>query len=146
MKVLGNWLEREMGRSYGKLFDAIVNKEMPTQVAFMILRMCAVPTVQYWMRTSPPKSRGGWLKDSTRGMETASKILDIADLTTVARYQLSLPVAKGGFGLRSMDAAWVSTLAQGAQYCKRLLAANKLQNATAAPIEQSIERLNTLAG
>jgi hypothetical protein len=54
-------------------------------------------------------------------MRAAAKILDIEQLSTEAKYQLKLPVARGGFGLRSMaqarDAAWVATMAQSVQFC-----------------------------
>ena len=85
-----------------------------------------------------------------RVLQAASTILGITNLHTDARYQLRLPVKKGGFGLRSMkqlaDAAWVSAVAQAAQYCKRLLVGGRLSSAMAATIGQCVRRLNEGAG
>jgi hypothetical protein len=52
--VLSSWLVREMKKKYQRVFQTITNKHMSTQVAFTLLRMCAVPLVNYWMRTTPP--------------------------------------------------------------------------------------------
>lgn len=44
------------------------------------------------------------------------------------------------------DAAWISAVAQAAQYCKRLLTGDKLSRAMSATIEQCVKRLNEGAG
>src|SRR5690606_31854635 len=52
--LLSRWLVSKLKTTHQKLFDAITDKRMPIQAAFLILRMCAVPPTQYWIRTTPP--------------------------------------------------------------------------------------------
>ena len=151
LRILGNWLHKEMMKTHTKMFQSITSKHMPTQVAFTLLRMCMVPAVQYWVRTAPPEATAKMAEEfDEKVMRAAAKILDIEQLSTEAKYQLKLPVARGGFGLRSMaqarDAAWVATMAQSVQFCNTLRQSHRLQRSVATPLECCIERLNTLAG
>ena len=121
--VLQKWLAKEMQRTHKRLFDAIRHPKLPVQVAFTLLRACAIPVAQYWMRTSPPASAGVLVENfDDLVMQAALTILDIPTASTLARYQLRLPVKMGGFGLRPMaelaDGAWVAALAQAVQYCQ----------------------------
>ena len=101
--VLQKWLAKEMQRTHKRLFDAIRHPKLPVQVAFTLLRACAIPVAQYWMRTSPPASTGVLAENfDDLVMQAALTILDIPTASTLARYQLRLPVKMGGFGLRSM--------------------------------------------
>ena len=102
MEFLQKWLAKEMQRAHKRLFDAIRLRSF-VQVAFTLLRACAIPVVQYWMRTSPPASTGVLAENfDDLVMQAALTILDIPTASTLARYQLRLPVKMGGFGLRSM--------------------------------------------
>lgn len=150
--VLQRWLAKEMQRAHRKLFDALRHPKLPVQVAFTLLRACALPVVQYWMRTSPPASTGVLAEQfDDLIMQAALVILDIPTSSTMARYQLRLPVKMGGFGLRSMaelaDGAWVAALAQAAQYCADLFRdVRQMSEATRSPLEESLERINAKVG
>ena len=141
--VLQKWLAKEMQRAHKRLFDAIRHPKLPVQVAFTLLRACAIPVAQYWMRTSPPASTGVLAENfDDLVMQAALAILDIPTASTLARYQLRLPVKMGGFGLRSMaelaDGAWVAALAQTVQYCADLCRnARQMHAATRSPLEEA---------
>lgn len=149
--VLNNWLEEEMRKKYGPLFRTISDKDMPVQVAFTLLRNCAVPVVQYWMRTTPP-SMSTKLAESFDDlvMRTASNILAIPTDSTAARHQLNLPVKLGGFGLRSMRrlavAAYISAMAQAIQYCSLRPRERNSSSQVLMLLKESIEYVNESVG
>ena len=148
---LRRWLAAEMRKKHKRLFEDITDRRMPAQVAFTLLRMCAIPLVLYWMRTSPP-SASATLADEFDELvaQAASSILAIPTIPTLARQQLTLPVSMGGFGLRSMsqlaDAAWISAQAQAARYAVHLLDNGRPSEATRAPLEECLDRLNKKIG
>lgn len=149
--VLSNWLESEMRRKYKGLFRTISDRDMPAQVAFTLLRSCAVPVVQFWMRTTPPASSIKLAESfDDQLMQAASTILAIPTDSTVARHQLSLPVKLGGFGLRSMrqlaHAAYVSAMAQAVQYCTRLPREDKSPCHVLELLKESIDYVNENVG
>ena len=106
----------------------------------------------YSGRTSPPASTGVLAENfDDLVMQAALTILDVSTASTLARYQLRLPVKMGGFGLRSMaelaDGAWVAALAQAVQYCADLCRnARQMHAATRSPLEESLDRINTKVG
>ena len=103
MSVLSRWLVAEMRRSHGKLFRTITDKRMPSQTGFLLLRMCAVPLVQYWIRTSPPTASAELAEAfDDEIMQAARAIMNLPVLSDLAQKQIVLPVTAGGFGLRSM--------------------------------------------
>ena len=46
---LRRWLASEMKRKHKRLFEDITDRRMPAQVAFTLLRMCAIPLVLDWI-------------------------------------------------------------------------------------------------
>ena len=148
--TLRRWINQEVKTSHEQLFTLLKDKRMPAQIAFTLLRMCGVPRVLYWMRTTPPTASGDLAETFDElVMETASTILSIPTLDTMARKQLCLPVKKGGFGLRSMvqcaDAAWTSGLAQAIQYCAPLTCDGRISETLTEIVENSIRRINMIA-
>lgn len=149
--VLRRWLVEEMQKSHGQLFTLLKDKRMPSQVAFTLLRMCGVPRVLYWLRTSPPEATYDLAdKFDELILETASSILAIPSFDTMARKQLCLPVKKGGFGLRAMgqctDAAWISGFAQAIQYCTSFINDGRISDTLISTVEESVGRINERIG
>jgi hypothetical protein len=146
--LLSSWLVNELNRKHQRLFRTITDRSMSTQVAFTLLRMSAVPLVQYWIRTTPPTASKRLAGDfDNLILRAASKILALpASLDTVARHQLNLPVKKGGFGLRSMkqlaDAAWISATGQALQHCSQLVDWKGPTKMVTDPMERCLRRLN----
>jgi len=148
MQVLSTWLEREMTRKYQRLFRSVKDRYMPVQVAFTLLRTCAIPLVNYWMRTTPPPASYKLAEEFDKlVLQTASSILALpSPLSTAAKHQLNLPVKKGGFGLRSLtqlaDVAWVSAMGQAIQYCSQFAGRDKPSREVAKPLDECLARIN----
>ena len=125
---------------------------MPVQVAFTLLRTCAIPLVNYWMRTTPPTASYKLAEEFDKlVLQTASNILALpSPLSTAAKHQLNLPVKKGGFGLRSMmqlaDVAWISAMGQAIQYCSQFAGKDKPSKQVAKPLDECAARINDLIG
>ena len=152
MQVLSAWLEREMKNKYQRLFRTVKDRYMPVQVAFTLLRTCAIPLVNYWMRTTPPTASYKLAEEFDKlVLQTASSILALpSPLSTVAKHQLNLPVKKGGFGLRSMmqlaDVAWISAMGQAIQYCSQFAGKDKPSKQVAKPLDECVARINDMIG
>lgn len=97
--------------SHHSLFSALQHPSMPTQIAFSLLRYCALPRLGFLARTIHPSQ---FLPAAERFdslvMETFRNITQIAEETkqpSVPADQLSelisLPISAGGMGLRPMQ-------------------------------------------
>ena len=80
-----------------------------------------VPRMNYWCRTTSPTSLLPAAKYFDQlVLDTFTQRLNLNSIPDVARYQLSMPVRDGGFGLTSMvivsPAAWYSGFLQA--FCK----------------------------
>ena len=79
-----------MQRTHKRLFDAIRHPKLPVQVAFTLLRACAIPVAQYWMRTSPPASTGVMAENfDDLVMQAALTILDIPTAPTTLSIEIA---------------------------------------------------------
>ena len=147
MSTLKRWLKVEVVKTHDTLFSSLADKRLPTQVAFQLLRMCAIPLVLYWMRTSPPLASKDLAVDfDARVQQCAASILNIQNASSLAQKQLFLPVKMGGFGLRAMvllaDAAFVSALAQAIQYMDFMHQPTPTDSIK-VPLEEALERINS---
>ena len=85
-----------MQTSHKKLFKAILDKSMPAQVAYQILRMCAIPVIQYWMRTTPPTASTELARVFDEEiLLLAESLLSLPRCSDLAQKQLFLPVRMG---------------------------------------------------
>jgi hypothetical protein len=86
------------------LFKAIEHPDMPVQIAMLLLRLCALPIVHFLTRTIDPALITTPLSlFDKKVIGTAKRILKLSKHSSeLAEQQLTLPVTKGGFGLRSM--------------------------------------------
>jgi len=115
--LISDWLLDQVSTLHQPFFTTLLDTRLPTQHAFILLRNCMVPRMNFWSRTTAP----GIFASAARAfddlvVDTFTKRMKLPTLTDVARSQLSLPVGAGGFGLSSLvvvsPAAWYSVLAQ----------------------------------
>lgn len=109
--------------SHDLLFECLVHKSMPTQIALSLLRHCAVPRLGFLARTvHPTLLRPAASRFDTRVMASFRMLMQIGDDTHLPDVpladvltQATLPVKAGGFGLRPVErispAAYFSSLA-----------------------------------
>jgi hypothetical protein len=124
-RTISDWLLTQLSQ-HKQLFDLLKHPLLPTQHSYNILRCCMVPRMNYWSRViSPTSFHSTALAFDKLLLDTATSILGLPALSTVAQLQLSLPIRHGGFGLRSMmlvsPAAWWSSLAQAYRFISPLL-------------------------
>ena len=141
--MLSRWLVAEMRRSHGKLFRTITDKRMPSQTGFLLLRMCAVPLVQYWIRTSPPTASAELAEAfDDEIMQAARAIMNLPVLSDLAQKQIVLAATAGGFGLRSMKmittSSWVASMAQAIQYMSTLVDHKSLSQTLSTEIDGAL--------
>ena len=144
--LLSRWLIDKMQTSHKKLFKAILDKSMPAQVAYQILRMCAIPVIQYWMRTTPPTASTELARVFDEEiLLLAESLLSLPRCSDLAQKQLFLPVRMGGLGLRAMkqvvQTSWLASLAQSVQYTARYTDANSLSRDLTTEIEAALFHL-----
>jgi hypothetical protein len=114
------WVQ-EAVRGHEGLFRDLRRDDMPCQIAFLLLRVCALPRVGYLTRVMPPSATAAAL-GVFDGMVTATVASKIGLLTGPLSNEVStlihLPVRLAGLGLRSQEAtapiAYLSSLAQAA--------------------------------
>jgi hypothetical protein len=109
-------------KRHEQFLAALRNREMPVQIALLLLRFCAVPRLSYLARTVDPNvfaAPGGAaeLFDSMLWNCFAQLIgsRDASSLPKEVRLQAQLPLSRGGLGLRSVKdlapTAYFSSLA-----------------------------------
>ena len=116
-KTAEKWLVEESKKKHDKMFELLMDKKMPAQVAYILLRMSMVPSINFWLRTSNPSRTAKLAEEFDQKLLAAmTAILDLPHLEEVARKQLVMPISKGGFGIRSASLtakpAWISAMAQ----------------------------------
>ena len=112
-----------------RLFRDLEHREMPVQVSLLLLRVSAVPTMDYTIRTVPSDiTRAAAHAFDERVLRTFQTRTGIA-VSDVAKQQLHLPIRNGGIGLRCVATAcapaYASSLALAAQDIAPLLAATR---------------------
>jgi hypothetical protein len=128
--IASNWLRRESESKHESMFRLLVDKHMPSQIAFILLRMCMIPLANYWARTNRPSRTKMMAREfDTRVADTMATIINAPNLPFAARKLIQMPVGMGGFGLRSVEltarAAWLSAMGQAMRACKPLLPAGE---------------------
>ena len=115
--LISKWLNDQVSTLHQPYFTMLLDSRLPTQHAFILLRSCMVPRMNFWSRTTAPSIFAPAARTfDDLVVDTFTKRMKLPALTDVARSQLSLPVGAGGFGLSSLvivsPAAWYSALAQ----------------------------------
>ncbi|HYC00552.1 MAG TPA: hypothetical protein VEC57_15570 [Candidatus Limnocylindrales bacterium] len=115
-----------------QLFSDLEHHEMPMQVSVLLLRVSAVPTMDYTIRTVPSDlTRDAARSFDERVLRTFYAKTGIA-VSDVAQQLLQLPIRNGGIGLRSIATAcapaYASSLALAAQDIAPLLAASHVDS------------------
>ena len=118
--------------SHDQLFKRL--SHLPVQSALLLLRLCMLPRLMYFMQPLPPR----YMKEATIQFDRAivnalSDIVEIQTdempLTTHEKFQIGLKVSKGGVGLRSMllvlYAAYFSSVVPVLPHLKKLLPSHK---------------------
>ena len=101
-------------------FKLLEHSAMPSQIAALILRLCAVPSMGYLSRTIPPNLlRPYALEFDSLVVRTFCRRLSLPfPLPDLAKKTLTLPIRLGGVGLRSIastsHAAYFSAAAMAA--------------------------------
>lgn len=103
-----------------KMFQALRDPRLPTQIAFLLLRVCGVPRMNYLCRTVRPE----WLEEAAKAFDTevintAQSRLSLQSPELLeAKSSLTTPIRLGGFGLTSTAAvspiAYLSAYIQAA--------------------------------
>ncbi len=115
--IISAWLIDQIKEHHGPFFKALLDSRLPTQHAFILLRTCMVPRMNYWTRTTSPSTLApaAQLFDQMV-QDTFLQRINLTAVSDAARVQLSLPVRDGGFGLSSVvqvsPAAWYSGFAR----------------------------------
>jgi hypothetical protein len=106
--------------SHSRLFHVI--SHLPSPVALRLLRVCALPRMNYLSRVLPPSITSPALKRfDDMIMKTLSMATDLpSPLPESTVEQIRMPIRKGGLGMRSMeqtaDAAYLASASQSLQY------------------------------
>ena len=118
---MNTWLRGQV-ESHSRFFKLLLRPDFPVQVAFLLLRLCMVPSMGYLARVVPPRvlaTHATTFDDMVTC--TASEKLGLSpSIDNAAFIPLSLPIRLGGFGLRSVrlvsPAAYWASLACSAPY------------------------------
>jgi len=109
-------------RSMEPFFQALLHPLFTTQATFLLLRVCALPKLNFTCRTLPSKLTSPACSAFDRLVLDAAMTtlhLDRDSLPEEMRKLLTLPLRLGGFGLRSMvataPAAFLGSLAAAAR-------------------------------
>ena len=127
-----------------QFFDALCHKLMPKQHAFLLLRLSAMPRLNFLCRTLPLRV----VQDACGLFDklvvaTALHLLQIPDtsLSPVALTQIRLPLRFGGLGLRSLvdtaQAAYLASIAASASFL--LPFSDPQHHSLTSDLEDSIE-------
>lgn len=114
---LSSWLLDQVKKQHQPFFNALLDSRLPAQHAFALLRICMVPRMNYWTRTTSPTAllaAAQCFDQLVTDTFIRRNNLD-ASMSDEARFQLSLPIREGGFGLSSVvqvsPAGWYSAFA-----------------------------------
>ena len=123
------WVDEQVDQ-HAQLFRDLQHREMPCQVSTLLLRVAAVPRMDYVLRTLPPDiTAAGAARFDDMVRDTFCQRNDITT-TDAAQVSINLPIRHGGIGLRSMQrvapAAFVSSLSLSASDVRPLLEKNRL--------------------
>ena len=118
--------------SHAGLMNCLVSRHLSSQEAFAVLRVCAVPKINHLLRCARPSITSIAAKKFEHMVQkTAVKRLGLAQngvLDEGRLAQLSLPLAKGGFGLGSPSKvahiAWYAAQANAAPTLEQFQAAD----------------------
>ena len=97
--------------SHESLFACLIHPAMPTQIAFSLLRHCAIPRLGFLARTVHPNQfRAAAEKFDTMALHTFHRVMQIAQDTQQPdvpsdqlRSLITLPLAAGGMGIRPVQ-------------------------------------------
>ena len=150
--VLDSWLHDQV-TSHQRFFDLLVRPDLPTQIAYLLLRLSALPSLAFLTRVVVPSVLEPHLtRFDNMVSRTACTILGLPDpLPDAALNFLALPIKLGGLGLRplsmSAPAAFWSSFALAAPDILSLipddlrevcLAPGRLQRAICSLIDQRV--------
>ena len=116
---ISQWLNTKVQKQK-PLFDLLQRAELPAQVALLLLRLSAVPSMGYLMQVTPPPLLAQHAQHfDGLVLETAIQRLGLPQpLSDKATLTLHMPIRIGGFGLRSAvrtsPAAYYSAVARTA--------------------------------
>lgn len=105
-----------------QFFDLLQEKVLPTQHASLLLRICGHPRFNFLSRVVPPQAfkAAAEMVDSKMSQVLATRLELKQPLSSSIKTQLSLPIKKSGFGLRSYEelshVAYLSSFLQSAQH------------------------------
>jgi hypothetical protein len=133
--------------SHRGLFQLLAHPLMPPQIGALLLRMCMVPRMMYFARTIAPQDlHQAALEFDRQVLECFTAINDInvamAPLTPSEHMIVSLPISKGGFGIKqstqTLHAAYMASLVPLLPTIKKLLPAARFVLSD-SPISDDIE-------
>ena len=93
-----------MVHSHNRFFSALGNENLTAQRAFILIRLCGVPLMNFLARTVYPSRLAAAAQEFDRRMhDRALSLLQLSNSpnSDVALSSLSLPIRFGGFGLRN---------------------------------------------
>ena len=124
--TISNWMIDQVTSQHKPFFKALLDSRLPAQHAFILLRTCMVPRMNYWSRTTSPSTLASAARCFDQlVLDTFLQRNNLTSISDEARAQLSLPVRDGGFGLSSValvsPAAWYSGFAQAFSTIRTLI-------------------------
>ena len=111
--IISAWLVKQVSILHEPFFKALLDPRLPVQHAFLLLRQCLLPRMNYWSRVTIPST----FSDAAAAfdqmvVDTFCQRMKLPSLSDVALSQLRLPVRLGGFGLSQL-----SLVSSAAWYC-----------------------------
>lgn len=107
-------------QEYQRLTEALANPFLPSHVAYILLRCCVLPCLNYLARTVPPSTLQGCAAKFDRLITNAMRDMlnlehDMLEKHVAAAIQFTMPIKAGGFGLRPYEehispAAYVASI------------------------------------
>jgi hypothetical protein len=96
--IISAWLRTQVTSSHSPFFKIILDPSLPSQHAYVLLRMCILPRLNYFSRIFPPDVLAPAAKAFDKLLlETLCSKVNLPALDGVAREQLSLPTTIGGW-------------------------------------------------
>lgn len=136
-------------RAHARLFADLSRHDMPCQIAALVLRLCALPRVNFLSRTMPPATTAAALAefDTMVSATARSKFGIPATATNEVSTLTHLPIRLAGLGLRSQAAtaplAYLASLAQAAPDICRIISTHTVTplSTTTAALTDSYDRV-----
>ena len=108
-ELMCNLLTQHISENHTNVFKCLNHNELPTQYAMLLLRMCALPKLNYILRTVRPSAIALLTRNFDKNViDTALNVLKLCHVppSIMSReniiQQLRLPYKMGGFGLTNV--------------------------------------------